>query len=340
MQNKRIFVIIISIVLVLATIAGVIFSVIPKNSDPSVGIEEIVATVEEPETPGDSHFEHMTGSAVIEFEDDNEIFFDASLVAYLERMEFGVPAIDDNGNYYFDGDGDIVYNTDKEKDLEGVLDTLILLINHYAKHGYSMEASHQIQRFYVMYYERFRETPFDELTEKIAKCFPANGANAETLPGKVLEIFGFNRGDDFAFVFRPLEVAEVKVEFYNVFPEPVVIGDELERDCIYDSWHNEEDDSLGYERNLEEWLHCVIKAADEAGLSEEKIIVAQILYAGSLADAEYRADWADTLVRCMTVEDWSYDTFKLAVEAEFGVCLDYNVPLIDYFEAARVEGNR
>jgi hypothetical protein len=338
MMNKRIFVIVISIVLVLATVAGVIFSVIPKDSDPSAGTEETVVTVEEPETPGDSHFEHMTGNAVIEFEDENELFFDASLVTYLERMEFGVPAIDGNGNYYFDSDGDIVYDTSQEKDLEGVLDTLILLINHYAKHGYSMDASHQIQRFYVMYYNRFSELPFDELTGKISKCFPASGADAETLPGTVLEVFGFNRGDDFAFVFRPLEVAEVKVEFYNVLPASVVLSDELERDCIYDSWHNEEDDGLGYERNLEGWLHNVIKAADAAGLSEEKIIVAQILYAGSLADAQYRADWADALVRCMTVENWSYDTFKLAVEAEFGVCIDYNVPLIDYFEATRVEG--
>lgn len=51
----------------------------------------------------------------------------------------------------------------------------------------------------------------------------------------------------------------------------------------------------------------------------------------SLADAEYRSDWDEAIIRCFTIEDMSYDNFKLAVESEFGVCTDYNVPLMDYF---------
>ena len=109
----------------------------------------------------------------------------------------------------------------------------------------------------------------------------------------------------------------------------------MESLCIYDSWYNEEDD--GYERNLEAWLHNVIKVTREANLSEEKIIVAQIVYAGSVADAEYRSDWADALVKCLSIEDWSYDNLKLAVEAEFGVCLDNNVSIQEYFEALDAE---
>ena len=33
----------------------------------------------------------------------------------------------------------------------------------------------------------------------------------------------------------------------------------------------------------------------------------------------------------------NYDNFKLAVEREFGVCTDYNVPLMDYFAAVGSE---
>ena len=52
-------------------------------------------------------------------------------------------------------------------------------------------------------------------------------------------------------------------------PLEVEVTDEIESLCIYDSWYNEEDD--GYERNLEAWLHNVIKVTHEANLSEEKI---------------------------------------------------------------------
>ena len=81
----------------------------------------------------------------------------------------------------------------------------------------------------------------------------------------------------------------------------------------------------------------MILVASEAGLSEEKIIVAQIIYAGSIADAEYRQDWSSALVKCLSIEDWNYDNLKLAVDAEFSVCLDYNVSIQDYFESLNEE---
>lgn len=334
MQAKKVLIIAVIGIIAAAVIVGVAFALRHKNSTPSVNSQE-VTTGQSSETNGDVHFEHTTGDAVVEFDEGNEAFFDASLTAYLERMEFGTPAMDEDGNYYFDADGDIVYDMSEEKHLEGVLDNLITLINHFAKEEYSMEASRQIQRFYVTYYDRFLETKYEDLVANIAKCFPKEGADPETLAETMLEVFGFNRGDGFAFVFSPIEVAPIRVEFYNVLPATVIINDELERLCIYDGWHNEEDD--GYERNLEGWLHNVIQITKEAGLPEEKIIAAQILYAGSLANAEYRSEWKEALIRCFTIEDLSYDNFKLAVESEFCVCTDYNVPLMDYFAAVGSE---
>ena len=287
------------------------------------------------ESTPDYRFEHSTVDTVIEFDERNEVFLDMSLIPYLERMEFGTPAVDGDGNYYFDTDGDIVYNADEEKHIEGVLDNLITLINHFAKEEYSMEASHQIQRFYVTYYDRFLETKYEDLVANIALCFPKGGADPETLPDTMFEVFGYNRGDRFAFVFSPFEVAPIKVEFYNVLPSDTVLTEAEERLCIYENWRNPEDD--GYERNLEGWLHNVIRVLSEQGYNDETIIFAQILYAGSLADAEYCSDWDKALIRCFTIDDMSYDNFKLTVENEFGVCTDYNVLLMDYFAAVSME---
>ena len=39
----------------------------------------------------------------------------------------------------------------------------------------------------------------------------------------------------------------------------------------------------------------------------------------------------------MKIENKTYDNFKIAVEAEFGVSIDGNVPLQEYFEAVGTE---
>ena len=275
------------------------------------------------------------GECIVDFDERNEVFLDPNLIPYLERMEKGVPTVDDEGNYYLYNDGNIVYNASQEKDVDGVLNNIILLINYFAKENYSMDASRQIQRFYIEYYERFANMPFEKMVSNIAKCFPKEGADPDNLNDKVIKVFGINRGDECDFVFTPLTFSEIKVEFYNVLPLAVDITEKMKSLCIYDSWHNEEDD--GYERNLEAWLHNVIKATSETELSEAKIIVAQIVYAGSIADAEYRPDWADALVKCLFIEDWNYDNLKLAVESAFGVCLDYNVPIQEYFASLDME---
>ena len=339
MLNNRMLIPVIIIPLVVALIVGLFFvfradeSKDPVQTDPPIDTTEPSGDtiVIEP----DYRFEHTIGDPVIDFDEGNEVFLDMSLLSYLERMEFGTPAVDEDGNYYFDVDGDIEYNADEEKHVEGVLDNLITLINHFAKEEYSMEASHQIQRFYVTYYDRFLETKYEDLVANIAECFPKEGADPETLPETMLEVFGFSRGDEFAFVFSPIEVAPIKVEFYNVRPSDIVLTEAEESLCIYENWHNPEDD--GYERNLEGWLHNVIHVVSEKGYNDETVTLAQILFAGSLADAEYCSDWDDALIRCFAIEDMNYDNFKLAVEREFGVCTDYNVPLMDYFAAVGSE---
>ena len=339
MLNNRMLIPALIIPLVVALIVGLFF--VFRADEPKDPVQTN-PPIDTTEPSGDTiviepdyRFEHTIGDPVIDFDEGNEVFLDMSLLSYLERMEFGTPAVDEDGNYYFDVDGDIEYNADEEKHVEGVLDNLITLINHFAKEEYSMEASHQIQRFYVTYYDRFLETKYEDLVANITECFPKEGADPETLPETMLEVFGFSRGDEFAFVFSPIEVAPIKVEFYNVRPSDIVLTEAEESLCIYENWHNPEDD--GYERNLEGWLHNVIHVVSEKGYNDETVTLAQILFAGSLADAEYCSDWDDALIRCFSIEDMNYDNFKLSVEREFGVCVDYNVPLMDYFAAVGSE---
>ena len=341
MLSNRFLIPMISIGLVIALSVGLVFLFINEKDKETGPDDTVTDTNSSPDNPSDIEpsyqFGHIKGDAVVEFEDGNEIYLDTSLVAYLERLEFGVPATGADGNYYFDADGDIVYDMSTEKHVEGVLDNLITLINHFADKEYSMEASHQVQRFYVKNYSKFLGTEYEDLVAKIEICIPKTGADAETIADTVFEVFGFSSGDGCAYLFEPFRVAEIKVLFCDVLPSDTVLADDEELLCIYDNWRNLADD--GYERNLEGWLHSVIHVATEAGFDEETTIVAQILYAGSLADAEYHSDWDEALIRCMTVKEWTFDNLKLAVQNEFGVCIDYNLPLIAYFEAKQAEVN-
>lgn len=346
MKSKKWLVIAVSILLVISTGIGVV-AVIQfggGNTDTPAENETVEWTGSDEllgdelfGTEPDFSFEHTTGDAVVDFDEGCEYFLDESLLAYLDRLETGVPATDEAGNYYLNADGKIVYDDSTEKHVEGVLDNLIVLINHFAREEYSINANHEIQRFYVQYYDRFLDTSFDDLTAGLAVCFPKGGADPETLHESVLAEFGFVSGDDFASVFKPLEVAEIRVEFYNVKPNAVENPDQWADVCIYDEIKNPEDS--GYERNLEGWLYNVISACKKASLDEERTHLAQLIYAGSLADAEYRTDWAEALIGCLSLEDWTFDALKLAVEAEFGVCLDGNVPVQNYFETRNTEVN-
>lgn len=327
MKNKNIILAIIAVILVSALTVGAVFIIHKNRTDKAEETESSDDTA----VSDTDDISHTTIDTVIEFDEGNEVYLDESIIPYLERMDKGVPALDEDGNYYLYDDGDIVYDHSEERKLESVLDNIILLINHFAKKEYSMDAMHQIQRFYVEYHDSLGDVSFSEMSTKIAKCFPKEGADPETLNQTVIEVFGYNRGDECAFVFSPMTIAPIKVEFYNVLPKNVEMTDSMKLLCIYDSWRNEEDD--GYERNLEAWLHNIIYSTKADNISDEKIVVAQILYAGSIADTEYRSDWCDALIRCLSIDDWNYDSLKMSVEYEFGVSLDYNELIKAYFDA-------
>ncbi len=334
MLNNRPILIIMCAVLILSLVSTVVFFV--ARDDTAEPQESVTDTVSDSDTThthdheSGFQFEHTTGEAVIEFDEGNEMYFDTSILPYLERMEKGVPVLDENGNYTLDEFGNLCYDPDQEQNIEGVLDNLITLINHFAKEGYSVEASQQIQRFYVMFYDRVADEPYETLVAKLAVCFPAGGADSSTLSDTVAETFGIYSGDDYSLVFFPLAVMPLNIDFANVKPNTVELSAEDEALCIYDECSGNLDEH--YERNLEGWLHNIVSMCGASDIPADRIRVAQLLYTHSLTEAEFRADWDEALIRCLAVESWDYDTFKAAVDAEFGVTVDHNVPVQNYFE--------
>ena len=295
MHSNRIWIPILIVAIVSGLIIGLFFilgSDEPKDPNPSDTTAPDFIVIEP-----NYQFGHTQGNTVIDFVNGNEKFLDESLVAYIERMENGTPALDENGNYYYDKDGDIVYDTSEQQHVKGVLDNLITLINRFAEKEYTAEASHQVQRFYIKNYPKFLGADFEKLIRKIEACIPGEGADPLTAGETVFQVFGYNSGDGCAYLFEPFRVAEINVDFSSVRPSDITLTDMEELLCIYNYLKSEEDD--GYERNLEAWLHHVVKAVSESELDDESVIVAQLLYAGSIADAEYRSDWAEALIRCM-----------------------------------------
>ena len=94
-----------AIVLTLIIVSGM-WALVACGSETRSG--EIQSTMsEESLLNPDFSFEHITGDAVVDFDDGCEYFLDESLLPYLERLEMGVPATDEAGNYYLNADGKI-----------------------------------------------------------------------------------------------------------------------------------------------------------------------------------------------------------------------------------------
>ena len=265
----------------------------------------------------------------------NEIYLDSTVADRLERMKMGVPAVDELGNYLLDDRDNLVYEGKDEKGAEQVGSRLSFLINHFAEKGYSMVAQHQVQRLYFEYHERWQSVPLVTLCDQISRCIPAGGTDAVILTKRASEVFGIQRGDQFLFVFDPVVISQRQVAFCDVKPPALALEEDLKALCIYEIEKSEWDD--GYERNLEGWLHQVIARGKGAGLTDKQIQMAQFLYLGSLADAEYRSDWAHALTECLMKDPLTYDVLKLSVMDAFGVCIDYNTPLRQHFESKNME---
>lgn len=190
-MNNRVAIIIISVILVLATIGGVVVMLIPKNTEPPVDTEPPKDT--EANNPGDSTTEPPESTKrpeltsppeghkpIPDLDEGNEVYLDMDVVSKLQEME-------DAGN---------------NDEVNVILDTMLLLINEFVDREYSSLAVAQIQRFYFTYRTDIGDIEFDILCDKIRECVSASGVDANDFSSKVQLHFGFGTNTDFSYIYN------------------------------------------------------------------------------------------------------------------------------------------
>ena len=189
-MNKKIVVTIICIVLALASIAGVVIAIIPRNNDETIETEDI-QKAEETSYESDTSITETEGrkeeltsppeghTPIPDLDEGNEMYLDMDVVEKLQAME----------------------NEGKEYEVNLILDTMLLLINEFVDREYSALAICQVQRFYFEFFENIGDVEFDTLCDRLAECISSNGINADEFTKKVCEEFGFDENTDFSYVY-------------------------------------------------------------------------------------------------------------------------------------------
>ena len=190
-MNKRIVVTIVCIVLALATVAGVVIAIIPRNNGKPIETES--SQVDSVDTQYDNiekdNFEETKKSELTsppeghtpipDLNDGNEIYLEASVIDRLQQMEDA-------------GKGD---------EVNIILDTMLPLINEFVDRDYSALAICQIQRFYFEFFEDMKDVDFDTLCDRLAECISSNGLDKNEFARKVSEQFGIDENADFGYVY-------------------------------------------------------------------------------------------------------------------------------------------
>ena len=328
MLNNRGILITLSVVLIVSLIAGGIFLITRQGENTPDDDEPINR---EPTIEGESPIVLLSGDAVLNRE--REALLDPTIIAEIEGMRVGTPMADEEGNYLTDENGVLLYEGGNPQLCDALMHNLAVIVNHFCDREYSVESITQIQRFYHHYAQNLTVFTADELLNNMELCFPTTGATAENLSAKAEEVFGMHRSDEYRLVYEnDTPPMMLRVTFCEVKPhKEYVLTEEQAALCIYDAWTDSTED----ERNLHTWLHSLIYHLSAHGYGEKEIVVAQLLYAGSLAECEYRHDWLDALRQCISRErEMSADELRRAVQLTFDVDIANNVALMDYLEGA------
>ena len=190
-MNKKIVVTIICIILALASIAGVVIAIIPKNNEEAVETEgsnessaDIASDDTDKEGTEDSKSSELTSppeghTPIPDLNDGNEIYLDTDVIDKLQQLEDA--GMDDEVNL--------------------ILDTMLLLINEFVDREYSALAICQIQRFYFEFFEEIGDIEFDTLCDKLADCISSNGLDSDEFARNACDKFGLNENTNFSYVY-------------------------------------------------------------------------------------------------------------------------------------------
>ena len=331
-KSKAVFIILAAILLIGVTVTVFMF-IYEDNSDlASVTTDKTVAT----DNIGVVVVPTFDGNTCLSKE--REEMLESNILLQIDRLKSGVPIEDDDGNYLTDENGELVYESSYVVDYIDMEANLAVIINHFADKGYSIEAIKQIQRYYFNYAWTFVKYDKDTLFEMLEMCFPANGTTPDALTEKAEEVFGQFRDDGFAFVFKePDRVADIYVSVCDVKPwgETEVPSGKAHL-CIFNELYSGDET----ERNLEGWLHKIINELSSHGYGEKDIIIAQLLYAGSLTEIEYSSGIIDNIRKCIDADKTqSVEDLELLVRDIFDVDIRENIALIDYLYGNTAYGN-
>ena len=191
MKNPKIIVAVIAVIFALCVVALLVYWVTkepseePNGTDPTA-TETTTEVMTEPQTaPTTTPDTEPISRPVIDLDEGNEVYLDASVVEVLTNMES-------------EGEEDLV---------NAILDGEITLINHFVKAGYTKEAICQIQRFYYDFYDQLKEEPMETVIEKLTACIPSDGTTLEGFADTVQSVFGWGAEYNFSYVID-VEVGE------------------------------------------------------------------------------------------------------------------------------------
>lgn len=182
MKNPKVLIAVSVVIFALCVLALLVYWVTrepPEEPDesPLFETEQPIETI--PDTaPTTTPETEPTSRPVIDLDEGNEIYLDSNVVAVLTEMEA-------------EGEEDLV---------NAILDGEFLLINHFAKVGYTKEAICQIQRFYYDFYDQLKAEPMETVIEKLTVCIPTEGATFEGFADTVQSVFGWGREWSFDYV--------------------------------------------------------------------------------------------------------------------------------------------
>lgn len=334
MKKHRKVIIVLIVIISMLLVGALIYSVVIKHgADPSETLPGETTLTETEFNPDETiTVPKLEGNSALS--EDRQGLLDQNILKQIERITVGTPVADEDGNYIADENGELIYEAQSIINYINYEENLIVIINEFADAGYSNDTIAQVQRFYFEYADVLAKYyDSDKMIEKLKECFRKSGNTTNSLTSSAKEIFGFIRGDDFVFVFEPtVEVADIKIPFcvvkINTHPE---LTTDLEKLCIYDDWYDPF--YKDYERNLEDYLHIIILGFEMAGYNNHEIVLAQLLYAGTLTAADYRSDFLEVMMRCIPKDKlYSIEELRTSVINEFNVDIMNNLIISNYFE--------
>lgn len=189
MKNPKVWIVVSAVIFALCVVALMVYWVTKEPSEEPNGrdttaTEPPTEAITEPQTEAVTTPE-PTSRSVIDLDDGNEIYLDASVVEVLTNMEA-------------EGEEDLV---------NAILDGEITLINHFVKAGYSKKGICQIQRFYYDLYDQLKEKPIEAVIEKLTDCIHAEGATLDGFAQAVQAAFGWGGEWNFDYVIGTEGVA-------------------------------------------------------------------------------------------------------------------------------------